>query len=277
MLFITFSREFASGGTEIAKRVAERLNCHYFDTEAINQAAEELGFLQEVKKVDEKPPSFFQQLFSDKVSSGFFRLHSVIYELAKRGDAVFLGRGSSILLKDLNCALRVRIVASREKRVENLLREGYRKEEADQILQKTDRERDAFIKFVYGVNWDDARYYDLVLNMDKLSTDMAVETVVNLARSSDIRTAGIECQKAIEVLALTSRLQAAIVDAGSAFDHGHSVSVSVTVPEPGKVVLSGWVANEAGKKKAEDIVRSIKGVETVENTIRIVRATRVKD
>ena len=99
MHFITFSRKMGTNGTEIARQVANKLRYQFYDTEAIEKAAREMGFLENVKEIDEKAPSLFQRLFSHKPAIELDRLNSIVYELAKKGDAVFLGRGSHILLK----------------------------------------------------------------------------------------------------------------------------------------------------------------------------------
>src|SRR5512139_389658 len=105
MYFVTFSRKMGSSGSEIARQVADRLRYNFFDTEAIEDTAREMSFLKDVKEIDEKVPSLFQRLFSQKPEVHLDRLHSIIYELASRGNAVFLGRGSHILLGAFKCAL----------------------------------------------------------------------------------------------------------------------------------------------------------------------------
>ena len=50
MHFITFSRKMGTNGTEIARRVAEKLGYKFFDTEAIERAAKEMGVLESVKE-----------------------------------------------------------------------------------------------------------------------------------------------------------------------------------------------------------------------------------
>ena len=40
MRIITISREFGSGGRELAKRLAEKLGCDYYDKEIIKKIAE---------------------------------------------------------------------------------------------------------------------------------------------------------------------------------------------------------------------------------------------
>ena len=113
MHFITISRKLGSCGTEIANKVAENLGYKIVDTEAIEAMARKMGFLEAGEDVDEKPPSFFTRIFTQKPHVRLDRLNSVIYELAEQGDTIFMGRGGHILLKAFDCALHVRITASR--------------------------------------------------------------------------------------------------------------------------------------------------------------------
>ena len=268
MKWITVSRKMGTNGSEVARKVAAELGYRFYDTKAINHMAEELGFLGSVREVDEKVPSLFQRIFSQRPMVHLERLYSVIYELAKRGDAVFLGRGSYILLRDFPCALHVRVTASPEKCIRTLMDQGLNREAAARAIKRSDDERSAFVKFAFGVDWEDPARYDLVLNMDKLSVNLAVSTVLHMVRSPDISEASTEAIRTLETMALTSRAEAALIEA--TFGHGFVTSLSVSVVEPGKVHVGGNVESEERKVEAEDVLRSVKGVESVENAIQVV-------
>ncbi|MFB3817515.1 MAG: cytidylate kinase family protein [Candidatus Methylomirabilales bacterium] len=277
MKWITVSRKMGTNGAQIAGRVAQELGYRLYDTEAINQTGREMGVLESVQEVDEKAPSLFQRLFSQRPTVDYDRLYSVIYELAKRGDAVFLGRGSHILLKSFACALHVRITASPEKRVRTLMERGFNREAALAAMKRTDDERSSFIRAAFGVDWEDPDLYDLVLNMDKLSVDLAVATVVHLARSSEIADASADAVRLLETLGLSSRVEAALIEAGitSARGRGERVtalsSLTASVVEPGTVRLSGQVDTAERRAEAERVVRSVIGVQSVENDVRVLR------
>lgn len=272
MHFITFSRRYGAGGGQIARKVAERLGYRLYDTDAIEYKAGELGFREDVMELGERPPSFFQRIFSSKPAVDLDRLNSVVYELAKQGDAVFLGWGSHMLLRAFDCALHVRVIASREKRIQNLIRRGVSQEDAPRLIDHGDHDRAAFIKFAFGVDWDDPDLYDLVLNMDKLSVDLAVETVVQIGRSEEIRTCSVDAMRHIEMMALQSRIEAAIMEAG--LSYGHTLSISVSVPEPGVAELNGFVEDQASLDKAQKVVGDVPGVRKLINRLRLVPATR---
>jgi len=64
MYVIAFTRKTGTNGSEIARRVANELQYSLYDTEAIENAAQEMGFFEDVKEADEKAPSLFERLFS---------------------------------------------------------------------------------------------------------------------------------------------------------------------------------------------------------------------
>ena len=61
-LIVTVSREFASGGREIAKILAERLGIAYYDRNLLDAiAAERLGDVEKLRKFDEVPRIFLKR------------------------------------------------------------------------------------------------------------------------------------------------------------------------------------------------------------------------
>lgn len=273
MHFITISRKMGTNGHAIAKRVAEKLGYTLYDTEAIENAALEMGFLKDIKEADEKVPSLFQRLFSRQPEAHLDRLQSVIYELASRGNALFLGRGSHVLLRNFKCALQVRLTASPEKRIQNLMERGCLKEAAVKAIQKSDRERGAFIKYAFGLDWDNAELYDIVINMDNFTVDFAVDTILHVSRSEESHACSIDAMKSLEMMGLARRAEAALIGADFPVS-STSVSVSVSVMEPGRLQLTGIVGEQASKMEAARVLETVKGVKSVDNQIRVISVNK---
>ena len=267
MKWITVSRKMGTHGSEIAERVARELGYRLYDTQAINDMAQELGVLGSVREIDEKTPPMFQRIFSARPMVYLERLYSVIYELAKQGDAVFLGRGSHLLLRDFPCALHVRVTASPETCIRTVMDQGLNREAAARAIKRSDDERSAFVKFAFGVDWEDPARYDLVLNMDKLSVRLAVSTVLHVVRSPEISDASVEAIRTLGMMALESRAEAALSEAS--FGHGFVPALYVSVVEPGKVRVRGNVKAEENRAEAENVLRAVKGVEAVESEIQV--------
>ncbi len=263
MYFITFSRKMGTNGSEIARQVAEQLGYSLYDTEAIENTARRMGFLEDVKEIDEKVPSLFQRLFSHKPEVHLDRLHSIIYELASRGNAVLLGRGGHILLRAFKCALHIRVIASLEKRIETLVGRGWHRDGAIKAIRKSDHERGAFIKFAFEVDWDNPELYDIMLNMDNLTFELAVDTVLHIASSEEIKARSVDVMRSLEMMGLARRAEAALIEAGLK----HSASISVL--EPGRIQLTGFVGEPPTKTKVEEILKGVRGINSIDNQIEV--------
>ena len=168
-------------------------------------------------------------------------------------------------MKTFTCALHIRIIASLEKRVQNLVGRGFLRDVAIKAIHKSDREREAFIKFAFGVDWDNPDLYDMVLNMDNLTVDLATDTVLYVARTEEIKARSTDAMKSLAMMGLARRAEAALIEAGFS-----STSLSVVVVEPGKIRLTGPVAAESTKRKAEEILKGVKGIESVDNALQVV-------
>jgi hypothetical protein len=74
-----------TNGEKIAKQVAKTLDYTFYGEEGLFKAATEMGFLIDVKKLDEKGPTVPEKSFSEKPKIYLGQLQSVIYEMAKKG------------------------------------------------------------------------------------------------------------------------------------------------------------------------------------------------
>jgi Cytidylate kinase-like family/BON domain len=264
MYFITFSRKMGTKGTEIAKLVAKELKYAFYDTEDIEKKAEEMGFLDDIREVDGKVPPPLKRFFSCRPEICLDRLYVVIYELARLGSAVMLGRGGNMLFRSLPYALHVRVIASQEKRVRNLVERGYKREAAVMVMEKSDHERESFIRFAFHRDWDNPELYDIVLNMDKLTVNTAADMIVCAARADELRGRTGDVMNSLDMMELAVRVGTALAEAGFPSSY-----VSAFVNAPGKVRLTGVVQVPWEKSAAERTVIEVKGVESVENKIQI--------
>jgi len=267
MYFITFSRKMGANGSEVARRVAGELQCNLYDTDAIENTAREMGFLKDVQGVDEKVPSFFERSFSSRPQMHLDRLMAVIYELASRGNALFLGRGSHILLREFPCAMHVRVTASLEKRIQNLVERGFQRETATRALHRTDHERAAFIKFAFGVDWDNPELYDLVLNMDHLTVPLAADIVTHMATTEEVKARSMDAMQSLTMMGLARRAEAALIEGGFSPPY-----ISVCAVESCKLRLTGTVGVPWEKASVERIVKGIQGITSIDNQIQIAAA-----
>src|SRR5574340_1004769 len=148
MYFVTVSEMLGSGGENVARKVAERLNYPFYAKEELFKVAEEMGYLADIKDLELKDPHLLEKYFSDKPRIYLDRFQAVIYEVARRGNAVFFGKGSQLLLHSFDCALHVFVGGSMEKRTERLMRDmKIEKSVAEQIIHTSDHDKARFVKY----------------------------------------------------------------------------------------------------------------------------------
>ncbi len=267
MYFITISEMMGTNGEKIAKQVAEGLSYRFYGEEELMKSAAEKGFLADFKRLDEKGPALFEKIFSERPKVSLDRLQSVIFEVAKDGNAVFVGRGSQLLLRSFDCALHVLVTGTMEKRVERVAEQSkIEKELAEKIIQRSDHDRKSFLRFSFDEDWLNPHLYDLILNMDKLSADSAVRMVIDAARSDGIKACGIDSVKSLGMLALQRKVESVFIDKGLMSTH-----LFFNVDDPDTVRLYGFVNSEEEKEVIGSVVKKIGGVKKVSNDLGIMR------
>ena len=186
MRAVTISREYGSGGGEIAARLARRLGWQLVDHQIVEQAARQLGTHKAVVEAhDEKAGGILSRVFlwpypttQDEKQAYYEMLRRVVLEAANTGHAVIVGRGGQVLLADQRDVLHVRVVAPLEQRVAYAVtREGLDADAARKRVQEKDRARIRYIQAQLHRQPDDANLYDLVINTAVLSLDSSVDQI----------------------------------------------------------------------------------------------------
>ncbi len=193
--FVTISRSVASGGSEIANALGERLSWPVFDREILQAMAGDDRLRERLyEHMGERDVSWLDAAIrwllrgELRKDDYFYRLTETVLALARHGHAVFLGRGADLILPR-GRGLRVRITASKERRARTLSqREGISEVLAMAEVERIDRERAEFRRNRFGKNANEVTCHDLVLVMDGFSVAQAVEIIVSAMRVRGIVT-----------------------------------------------------------------------------------------
>jgi cytidylate kinase len=106
----------------------------------------------------------------------------VMNSLAQSGNAVVMGRGGNMILRDAPNVLRVFIVAPLEVRVRRVMEEeGVDAQVAARGVNRVDASRADFLKRMFKANWEDPANYDLVVNTGKCSVEYVARLIANTA------------------------------------------------------------------------------------------------
>ncbi len=191
---VTVTRGFGSGGRTIGRMLAERMSIGYYDKDLIKLASEESGINEALfGRADEskRTPlfkrydrSFGEQLISPE--SGEFTSDDnlfnyqakIIKQLAERESCVIVGRCADYVLRDRPNVLRVFTHASPKFCIEQVTRlYGLSEKDALRQIERIDRARSTYYRYYTGVEWDNARNYDLCLNTEELGFERCVDII----------------------------------------------------------------------------------------------------
>ena len=193
--YITIEREYGSGGTEIAEKVAGKCGIPCYGAEIMEKAAGNLHIsVDEAQRYEEKiTSSFLYSMFvMGQVQSGnvnslpmesrlYVEEHNAICKLAKKGRGVFVGHCASEALKEESGVLRVFIRAgSNFKRDRVISRYGISEKDADATRRRFDKKRSTYYTFNTSKKWEDATNYDMVLDSSTLGIDGCVDAITAL-------------------------------------------------------------------------------------------------
>ena len=159
-MVITMAREYASGGSEIAQAVADKLGIPLYNKELITLAAKKSGLTEEAIAASEnqRSGSLIYSLYmmgntmplADQV---YILQSNVIKELAAEGPCVILGRCGDYVLRERKDVLRVFIYAPVEWRRElaktDPLVKAHDEKGIKEEIEKTDRNRRCLLQLLH--------------------------------------------------------------------------------------------------------------------------------
>ena len=203
MPIVTISRQYGSGGSEVAERVAHALGWQLYDNAVVDEVAVRLGIsAAEVSAREERLPSLAERLASAISRSAPEMMQTVgdaalspseerivevtgrvMQEAVQAGSAVIVGRGAQCLLATRSDAIHVFCYAPLEAlaayAVTNL---GVKQDEARKTVTEMNARRGEYVKRHWKREWLDVSNYHLCVNTAWLGLDGAAELVTRVAR-----------------------------------------------------------------------------------------------
>jgi cytidylate kinase len=255
---VTISRGSFSGGKMLAERLCEVLDYRCIDRDAVVEKAAAHGASQaDLRQALDAPPGFWDR-FNQKKYVYLTLIQAVLAEEVSAGRAVYHGNAGHLLLRGVSHVLRVRIIAPLEFRlamVQDRLHLG--RSEALSYVQRVDEDRRRWTRYLYGVDWGDPSLYDLVVNLEHLDLNEAVEVIATTARQRGFAETP-DSLNAMNDLALASRVRATLaISPGTS-----SLQVEVEAHD-GAVRVTTSSANAAQCRQVRALVEQLPGVSAV--------------
>jgi cytidylate kinase len=262
MPIIMISRGSYSRGKEVAEKVAQRLGYECIAREVLLEASQEFN-VEEVKlnRALHDQPSFLGKLSYRKERYVAY-IRAALLEHLKRDNVVYHGLAGHFFVRDVSHALKVRIIADLEDRVRLVMeRDGISERAAMNHIERIDRERRKWSQHLYGIDNTDAKLYDLVLHINKLTVADAVDIICHAASLPHLQATD-ESRRALEDEALASAVKAVLV----------KPYPDVEVTSEDGVVFVTAKTTEAEElrmdKKVQELARVVPGVKDVKVHLR---------
>lgn len=269
MAIITISRGTFSGGEALAKCLADRLGYPCISREVIlDEAAKEYGVrAEELTAVMEKPPSFWARVAGARTAHLMF-VRAALCAHAGKGNLVYHGLIGHFLLPGISHVIRVRVIADMEFRIKVAMQQqNLAHQDAIASIEKVDKERRDWIRFLFDVEWNDPYLYDIVVNLSRTNLSIACDMVARMTEQEEFKPTAASV-KAMQDLALGSRVSAGL--AKDARTRGVNLKVAA---DDGIVTVTGMVLSQATVEAVPLIVRQVEGVKEVRDEVTRVSYT----
>ena len=192
---ITINRELGSGGRTVGRKLAQKLGVEYYDKAVINALQERYNLtVEQIEQLKGQKQTWWEEFkrkmtFSESEyelnqtnieTEDVFRAETEILKaIAKEESCVIAGRSAFYIFRAHPNHLSILIQASMPCRMARVAREqNMSKEEARLVIDKVDQMRENYINEFTGSSRYDSRNYQLVINMDEINEDAAVDLIL---------------------------------------------------------------------------------------------------
>jgi cytidylate kinase len=201
---VCVSHATGSGGEEIGKQVAQRLDYLYVDEEIVARAAAQGGLEPRDIADEERRRSFAGRILEvlaegggdawafgagvtaamESVRPADIRalIRETVVQTAARGRVVIVAHAASYAVEPDLAKLRVLVTASPTTRAQRVsAQETVDESQAVRMVKDADAGRRDYLKRFYGVDRESPTDYDLVINTDVLSSAQAADIISQAA------------------------------------------------------------------------------------------------
>ena len=195
---ITINREVGTGGRTIGRKLAEKLSVKYCDKAIVDGLTQKFGLnIQRIEEIKAQKKSWWNDInnyYNILVNSTSLPMEAevkldnatmfetekhILQEIATQTSCVIAGRTGFMIFREWPNHLNIFIQASMEHRVQRVMRrQNVSEKEAREIIAKLDASRETYIKKYEDTSRYDTRNYQLVISMDDLSEDDAVDVIL---------------------------------------------------------------------------------------------------
>jgi cytidylate kinase len=196
MAVITISKEFVTESEKVASLAAQRLGYEYIGKNLIAEIAKELNISESEAEIFRKTSQSRILRLVDRYTCSIVqkvvdREHGCLddknyYETTKKlveksydaGDVIILGWGGQCILRNKPNTLHVRLTKDAETKINEIMQKrNLDHKAAKDFIEREEGDLRAYIKQYFNEDWNDARLYDLIIDLGKNTVEQAVDKI----------------------------------------------------------------------------------------------------
>lgn len=178
-IVISIAREHGTGGKEIAKRVAEKLNLEFYDKEEIKKYALDNSMVEDTYS-EEELYKFYLSLYAEK--DAILKQYESIKKIASENNCIIVGRGADYILRENPNLIKIFLYAPLEYRIDKIKQmynDSYK--DAKKHVLNSDKSRASYYEIITNQTWGERSNYDLCLNCE-IGDDKVVEVICDYVK-----------------------------------------------------------------------------------------------
>ncbi len=196
---ITISDQIGSGVQEIARHLAGILQAvepndsapwTVFDRQLVTQVLEEHHLPKRLAKLmPEDRRSYLDDVLDELIGLRppswelIPKVIQTVLHLANVGHVILVGRGASVITRQMPSVFHVRLIASLPRRIERVQElENLSTKEAARFIARTERGRERYVRAYFHSRVNDDLQYHMVINSDRIPPPEAAELIANGAQ-----------------------------------------------------------------------------------------------
>lgn len=257
MSIISISRGSYSFGQETAKKLAEKLGYECISREFLLEASDQFDVpeMKLLQAIHDSPSLLDRFTYGKTRYIAYGR--AALLRLLQKDNVIYHGLAGHFFLQGISHVLKIRIIANLDSRIKIVQqRDNVNADKARLILKKDDEERYRWSQRLYGIDTRDPSLYDMLLHIDRLTVDDAVDIILHTIKKPCFNTTD-ESRQMMNNLALAAKIEAELIN------EFPSVKISA---DNGNIIVSlkgNFEKNEEITLQIEETVKKMKGVETI--------------
>lgn len=273
MPLIAMTREMGSLGKDVAALVSQKLGKQLIHHEIIDHVANKMRLRKShVVRFLEGKAGMLERMSTDKTSLSIYTADET-FQLAQSGQvAVIRGWGAAHLLRPVPHVVCVRVCAPFDLRVQRMMQRLNSDDRAfvENEIRLSEEAHGAITRRHFGLDWQDAGNYDIVLNTERLSIDECVDAIMKLLECPAFRETPASLEK-FSNFALQAHVRAALRQ-----DPKTTRMLVDVRADDGKVTLAGVLEPGLETMHAVDVASRVPGVKSVSSELKLAMPSRYK-